>query len=69
MNRVTFNQAWYVKLGRGGIWEKESLKSGILRVGWPTDLLPAIREKRWDDIRDIVKRAMPRGGGTHDLTC
>lgn len=67
MNRVTFNQAWYVKLGKGGIWEKDSLESNKLRVGWPTDLLPAIREKRWDDIRDIVKRAMPRGGGTHDF--
>ena len=42
MELVTCKNAYYVKLGRNGIWEESSLKKGIIRIGWTHQTLADI---------------------------
>lgn len=67
MDSVDFQQAYYVKLGRGGMWEKDSIETGKVRIGWDDVPLADIHAGRWDNIRGIVKKAMPGSAGTHDF--
>jgi hypothetical protein len=34
MTAVTASHLYYIKLGRGGDWEAESLRDGVLRFGY-----------------------------------
>jgi hypothetical protein len=45
--------AYYIKLGRGGKWEDDSIATGKLRLGWSKQSLEDINSddpKRWDRI-------------------
>ena len=46
---------FYIKLGRGGGWEAESIREGIIRFGYdetPADLAEA---GRWNEVKDQVR--------------
>jgi hypothetical protein len=59
MNQLNFfpiapKSVRYVKLGKGGQWEQESLDKGVLRFGFESadpDTLKLCRDGRWDEIR------------------
>jgi restriction endonuclease len=42
--------AFYVKLGRGGVWEADSIRTGKLRLGWRNQSIDDINARRWDVI-------------------
>jgi hypothetical protein len=50
---IAVEDAFYIKLGRGGEWEEECLKEGTIRFGYretPHDLCLA---RAWDQVRDF----------------
>jgi hypothetical protein len=48
--KVSFSKAVYIKLGRGGSWEKESLEKGILRFGYNETPFEAAKAGDWDTV-------------------
>jgi hypothetical protein len=47
--------AYYVKLGRGGEWESDSVESGKLRLGWRKQSIDDINAGRWDLIDEQLR--------------
>ncbi len=50
--RIDFKDAYYIKLGRKGIWEASSISKSRLRFGRNNQSLDDINNARWDIIRD-----------------
>lgn len=55
MSQVNFRNAYYIKLGRGGEWESDSIGTGKLRFGWPYQTLDDINRGRWDLIEGQLR--------------
>jgi hypothetical protein len=67
METITCKNAYYVKLGRNGIWEESSIKKSIIRIGWARQTLPDINTGRWERIqRQLEKEAADKGTATRD---
>jgi len=67
METITCKNAYYVKLGRKGIWEESSLKKSIIRIGWVRQTLSDINAGRWEKIqRQLEKEAPNKGTATSD---
>jgi len=47
--------AYYIKLGRGGEWEIDSIASGKLRLGWKGQSLEDISLRRWTKIEEQLR--------------
>lgn len=52
---IDFTTAYYIKLGRGGEWERDSIKSGKLRLGWKQQTIDDINAGRWDIIEEQLR--------------
>jgi hypothetical protein len=48
---MNIRKAYYIKLGKGGEWEKDSIALNIMRIGWPNNSLDDINGKNWETIR------------------
>ena len=48
---MKFRHAYYIKLGRGGIWEADAIAHGRLRFGWRGQSIADINRGRWDHIK------------------
>ena len=57
MEEVAFQNAFYIKLGRGGEWENESIDRGLLRFGWSDVALEDINADRWSLIEKQLQRS------------
>jgi len=69
MGPVTSKNAYYVKLGRKGIWEDSSIKASIIRIGWCKQTLDDINNGRWDQIQtQLEDEARSRGAGKGEAT-
>jgi hypothetical protein len=51
MQTVKLDNAYYIKLGRGGAWEDDSIQTGKLRLGWDHQTIDDINEHRWELIQ------------------
>jgi Restriction endonuclease len=62
-------KVFYIKLGRGGTWESNSISTGKLRIGWSHQSVDDINAKRWDVIEDQIRSEHPdkRQVATNDL--
>jgi hypothetical protein len=63
-------RAFYIKLGRGGIWEADSISRGILRLGWGEVPLRLIQRGDWASITRLIRkyhRGKPAGIASADL--
>jgi len=70
MSSINFTTAFYVKLGRGGTWEPDSIATGKLRLGWRNQTIVDINAHRWDIIEHQLRQelhAKPAGVATTDL--
>ena len=56
---VEFQNAFYIKLGRGGCWEADSIRSSRLRLGWRNQSLDDINVGRWDAIAQQLRNEQP----------
>ena len=50
---------YYIKLGRGGCWEADSITSGRLRIGWGAQSLADINAANWLKIEAELRAAQP----------
>ncbi|MGY6283748.1 restriction endonuclease [Methylorubrum extorquens] len=68
MTAVTASHVYYIKLGRGGDWEAESLRDGVLRFGYreaPHDL--CVRGD-WQGVSEAMKTIRgDAGAATRDV--
>jgi hypothetical protein len=58
---VELSSAFYIKLGRGGEWEAESIASGKLRFGWREQSTSDINRGNWQVIEQQLRetRSLP----------
>lgn len=54
-----FNSAFYVKLGRGGRWEADSIQQSRLRLGWSNQSLADINTGQWSVIAEQLRHEQP----------
>lgn len=67
MELIPCKNAFYVKLGRNGIWEESSLKKNVIRIGWTHQTLSDINNGRWEKIqKQLEKEATDKGKATRD---
>jgi hypothetical protein len=52
---IDFATAFYIKLGRGGKWEKDSIETGKLRLGWGHQSVADINARNWADIEKQLR--------------
>jgi hypothetical protein len=52
---IDFTTAFYIKLGRGGEWENDSIETGKLRLGWRQQSVEDIDAGRWERIEEQLR--------------
>jgi hypothetical protein len=70
VSTINFKAAYYIKLGRGGVWEADSIASGKLRLGWKECSVEDINGGKWTVIERQLRAEMqgkPPGVATSDL--
>jgi len=70
MSLIDFSSAFYIKLGRGGKWEDDSISTGKLRFGWTHQTLDDIHASRWALIERQLRtehEGKPKGEATRAL--
>lgn len=55
MSSIDFINAFYIKLGRGGEWEVDSIETGKLRLGWREQSVEDINARRWEFIEQQLR--------------
>lgn len=55
MNRALFTKAYYIKLGMGGMWEKDSIGTSKVRIGWSDTKLKDVHNNNWDKIKQEIQ--------------
>ena len=66
-HEVQFANAYYVKLGTGGMWEKDSFSRSLLRFGWKHQSVADINAGQWDTIAAQLQSNQKPGVATTDL--
>jgi hypothetical protein len=67
-SRIPFRRAFYIKLGRGGAWELDSIANHIMRIGWPGSSLADINSHNWDAIELKLRAELAhQGTATRDV--
>ena len=68
MSKVQFTKAYFIKLGQSGIWEKDSIGTNKIRIGWPDTEIQDILDQKWDKIkRELLNEAKNQGAATRDF--
>ena len=69
INNINISRALYIKLGGEGIWEKECIKDGTLRLGYQNVPDGLCREANWTEaLAEITKTCPDRGAATRHLS-
>ena len=68
MDKVQFDKAYYIKLGEGGTWEEDSIKSGKIRIGWKETKLEDIQKSNWDKIKEEIQEDFRNRNKTRGAT-
>jgi hypothetical protein len=70
LEQLHFSNAFYIKLGRGGMWEEDAIATGKLRMGWAESTIEDINAANWKVIHRQVRRELkgkPAGTVSADL--
>ncbi len=70
MAEVFFTNAYYIKLGRAGMWEADSIETGKLRLGWTETTVDDINAGNWKTIHRQIRKELkgkPAGVVTADF--
>jgi hypothetical protein len=62
--KVDFKRAYFIKLGRGGVWEESSISESKLRIGYGGQSLQDINGGNWGKIREQLRQSQPSGLAT-----
>ena len=69
MDPITCKNAYYVKLGEKGKWEKSSIEENIIRIGWRKQTLQDINSGEWHTIKiELQNQNKHKATATRDLT-
>jgi hypothetical protein len=69
MTKIDAQNAYFIKLGRGGEWENECLSNGTLRFGYRETPHDLCLQGKWDAVRQFWKeRRGDAGTATRDMT-
>jgi len=70
MDKLNFDNAFYLKLGKEGMWKNELENGNKARIGWSNIALEDIQNENWSKIKkNIEKDYVDRGkktGSTQD---
>lgn len=55
MGRIDFNNAFYLKLGRKGMWESELENGNKARIGWSNISIDDLIKNNWEKIHEEIK--------------
>ena len=58
MKQVTFEKAYYIKLGKGGEWEEDSIRNSKIRIGWLDIPLEYINKCKWKAIEIELQKTI-----------
>ncbi|RYD62795.1 MAG: hypothetical protein EOP84_34245 [Verrucomicrobiaceae bacterium] len=66
---MKIEQAYYIKLGRGGEWESSAIAGNKLRLGWRNQSIEDVNAGRWELIEQQLRLESQGklGVGTTDL--
>ena len=68
MQTVDFKNAYYIKLGSGGKWEKSSIQENKIRIGWTNLTVEEINQRNWDIIKEKHQHVYKnKGSATADI--
>lgn len=73
MKKIEFENAFYIKLGRKGEWEKysidkEKIRKGKIRLGWVNQSLEDMNQRNWEKLKDEIREEMGnKGAATKDF--
>jgi len=68
VQEVQIRRAYYIKLGRGGMWEADSLARNIMRIGWAKNSVADINSHNWEIIETQLRAEQKNHGAvTRDL--
>jgi hypothetical protein len=68
MEPVKADRALFIKLGEGGRWEAECIRSGILRFGYPEVPHTSCAAGDWDDVKRVaIDISRDRGAATRHV--
>ncbi len=59
---VQLRHAFFIKLGKGGKWEKDSVEHGLMRIGWRQISVSDINAGNWNDIECRIRSDMADSG-------
>ena len=62
MEPIAITNAYYVKLGEGGKWAEDSIRDGMIRIGWRNQTLDDINNWRESTIRETELRNREKDG-------
>lgn len=69
MKTVTASKLLYIKLGRAGGWEEESLRNGVLRFGYREAPHALCVQGSWTAVWDVMKvKRKDAGAATRDVS-
>jgi hypothetical protein len=54
--KVEFDNAYYIKLGKGGEWEEDNISNSRARIGWKDVDLDLIHSEDWQKIRQTCQQ-------------
>ena len=52
---ISLRKAFYIKVGKGGRWEADSIARKIMRIGWPDNPLADVNARNWQAIEDQLR--------------
>ena len=58
MEQLSFINAYYIKLGRGGMWEANAIETGKLRLGWTCSTVEDINAGNWKVIHRQIRKEL-----------
>ena len=56
MEDLTFDKAYYIKLGRGGIWEQSSINESKMRIGWSLQDVEDLEAGRFKELQTHMSK-------------
>ena len=68
MDPIICENAFFIKLGPTGEWEKSSIQNNILPIGWKEQDLSDINSSNWDKIKsELIKESKTKSVATRDF--
>lgn len=68
---MNISKAFFIKLGKSGKWEEDSIKNNRIRIGWKKIPLEFIKEQKWEQINSKIKEDFEerekKSGWTNDF--